>query len=114
MFAPSLGLREHIQLRKAFFTVKRTQLLKGWVTERETEKSLDKKMLAVVAGASTFETKEILFALIQQFVAASHQDDSALENTFAVLKKLGLDKVLWEVLSLELGYQAEAPTVTNA
>ncbi|HHH2195594.1 TPA: BREX-1 system phosphatase PglZ type A [Yersinia enterocolitica] len=110
---PQLGLREHVQLRKAFFTVKRTQLLKGWVTERETEKSLDKKMLAVVAGASTFETKEILFALIQQFVAASQQDDSALENTFAVLKKLGLDKVLWEVLSLELGYQAEVPTLEN-
>lgn len=110
---PQLGLREHVQLRKAFFTVKRTQLLKGWVTERETEKSLDRKMLAVVAGASTFETKEILFALIQQFVGASQQDDSALENTFAVLKKLGLDKVLWEVLSLELGYQAEVPTLEN-
>lgn len=39
---PQLGLREHIQLRKAFFTVKRTQILKGWVTERETENSLDK------------------------------------------------------------------------
>ncbi|MEH2727301.1 BREX-1 system phosphatase PglZ type A, partial [Klebsiella pneumoniae] len=50
---PQLGLREHIQLRKAFFTVKRTQILKGWVTERETESSLDKKMLAVVVGAST-------------------------------------------------------------
>jgi hypothetical protein len=37
-------------------------------------------MLAVVAGASTFETKEILFALIQQFVAARQQDDSALET----------------------------------
>jgi hypothetical protein len=53
------------------------------------QKILDKKMLAVVAGASTFETKEILFALIQQFVAARQQDDSALENTFAVLKNWG-------------------------
>ncbi|MDI4774768.1 BREX-1 system phosphatase PglZ type A, partial [Salmonella enterica subsp. enterica serovar Anatum] len=104
---------EHIQIRKAFFTVKRTQILKGWVTERETENSLDKKMLAVVVGGSTFETKEILFALIRQFVAARQQDDSALENTFAVLKKLGLDEVLWEILRIELGYQSESPSLDN-
>ncbi|WP_251277832.1 hypothetical protein, partial [Enterobacter hormaechei] len=60
-----------------------------------------------------FETKEILFALIQQFAAARQQDDSALENTFAVLKKLGLDEVLWEILRLELGYQSETPSLEN-
>ncbi|MDI5530783.1 BREX-1 system phosphatase PglZ type A, partial [Salmonella enterica subsp. enterica serovar Cerro] len=57
--------------------------------------------------------KEILFALIRQFVAARQQDDSALENTFAVLKKLGLDEVLWEILRIELGYQSESPSLDN-
>lgn len=110
---PQLALREHIQLRKAFFSVKRTQALKGWVTERETEKSLDKKMLAVVAGATTFETKDILFAVIQQYVSEQKNDDSRLENTFAVLKKLGLDEVWWALLSDEMGYQVEKPSLEN-
>lgn len=65
---PQLGLREHIQRRKAFFSTKRLAVLKGLVTEQENEASLDKKMVAVIAGVKTAKTEEILFSLITQYV----------------------------------------------
>ncbi len=73
---PQLGLREHIQRRKAFFSTKRLSALKGWVTEQENEASLDKKMVAVIAGVKTAKTEEILFSLITQYVNQQKDDDS--------------------------------------
>ncbi|MCV5127017.1 BREX-1 system phosphatase PglZ type A, partial [Escherichia coli] len=82
---PQLGLREHIQRRKAFFSTKRTQALKNLVTEQEDEASLDKKMIAVITGAKTAKTEDILFNLITQYVNQQTEDDSELENTQAML-----------------------------
>ncbi|MBA1895119.1 hypothetical protein HLX88_24780, partial [Escherichia coli] len=44
--------------RRAFFSTKRTQALKNLVTEQEDEASLDKKMIAVIAGAKTAKTED--------------------------------------------------------
>ncbi|EAB3367674.1 BREX-1 system phosphatase PglZ type A [Salmonella enterica] len=110
---PQLGLREHIQLRKAFFSTKRLSALKGLVTEQENEASLDKKMVAVIAGVKTAKTEEILFSLITQYVNQQKDDDSDLENTLAMLKRHDLEGVLWDILNQEMGYQAEHPTLEN-
>ncbi|MBS9443527.1 BREX-1 system phosphatase PglZ type A [Photorhabdus heterorhabditis] len=109
------GLREYIQRRQDFFSVNtRTQTLKSWITEDESEDSLDKKMLAVVVGAKSFETKEILFSLLQQY-ARQHKDaeDSALENTLAVMGHLKLAPVLWWLLEQEMSYQSEKPLLDD-
>ncbi|ELK6988428.1 TPA: BREX-1 system phosphatase PglZ type A [Salmonella enterica subsp. enterica serovar Typhimurium] len=108
-----LGLREHIQRRKAFFSTKRLSALKGLVTEQENEASLDKKMVAVIAGVKTAKTEEILFSLITQYVNQQKDDDSDLENTLAMLKRHDLEGVLWDILNQEMGYQAEHPTLEN-
>lgn len=110
---PQLGLREHIQRRKAFFSTKRLAALKGLVTEQENEASLDKKMVAVIAGVKTAKTEEILFSLITQYVNQQKDDDSDLENTLAMLKRHDLEGVLWDILNQEMGYQAEHPTLEN-
>lgn len=110
---PQLGLREHIQRRKAFFSTKRLSALKGLVTEQENEASLDKKMVAVIAGVKTATTEEILFSLITQYVNQQKDDDSYLENTLAMLKRHDLEGVLWDILNQEMGYQAEHPTLEN-
>ncbi|MGX6824807.1 BREX-1 system phosphatase PglZ type A [Salmonella enterica] len=110
---PQLGLREHIQRRKAFFSTKRLSALKGLVTEQENEASLDKKMVAVIAGVKTAKTEEILFSLITQYVNQQKDDDSDLENTLAMLKRHDLEGVLWDILNQEMGYQAEHPTLEN-
>lgn len=110
---PQLGLREHIQRRKAFFSIKRLSALKGLVTEQENEASLDKKMVAVIAGVKTAKTEEILFSLITQYVNQQKDDDSDLENTLAMLKRHDLEGVLWDILNQEMGYQAEHPTLEN-
>lgn len=110
---PQLGLREHIQRRKAFFSTKRLSALKGLVTEQENEASLDKKMVAVIAGVKTAKTEEILFSLITQYVNKQKDDDSDLENTLAMLKRHDLEGVLWDILNQEMGYQAEHPTLEN-
>ncbi|EIV0676870.1 BREX-1 system phosphatase PglZ type A [Salmonella enterica] len=110
---PQLGLREHIQHRKAFFSTKRLSALKGLVTEQENEASLDKKMVAVIAGVKTAKTEEILFSLITQYVNQQKDDDSDLENTLAMLKRHDLEGVLWDILNQEMGYQAEHPTLEN-
>ncbi|MBA1895051.1 BREX-1 system phosphatase PglZ type A, partial [Escherichia coli] len=41
------------------------------------------------------------------------EDDSELENTQAMLKRHGLDPVLWEMLNHEMGYQAEEPSLEH-
>lgn len=110
---PQLGLREHIQRRKAFFSTKRLSALKGLVTEQENEASLDNKMVAVIAGVKTAKTEEILFSLITQYVNQQKDDDSDLENTLAMLKRHDLEGVLWDILNQEMGYQAEHPTLEN-
>lgn len=110
---PQLGLREHIQRRKAFFSTKRLSALKGLVTEQENEASLDKKMVAVIAGVKTAKTEEILFSLITQYVNQQKDDDSDLENTLAMLKRHDQEGVLWDILNQEMGYQAEHPTLEN-
>lgn len=110
---PQLGLREHIQRWKAFFSTKRLSALKGLVTEQENEASLDKKMVAVIAGVKTAKTEEILFSLITQYVNQQKDDDSDLENTLAMLKRHDLEGVLWDILNQEMGYQAEHPTLEN-
>ncbi|EJA3903494.1 BREX-1 system phosphatase PglZ type A [Salmonella enterica] len=110
---PQLGLREHIQRRKAFFSTKRLSALKGLATEQENEASLDKKMVAVIAGVKTAKTEEILFSLITQYVNQQKDDDSDLENTLAMLKRHDLEGVLWDILNQEMGYQAEHPTLEN-
>ncbi|MBS2183222.1 BREX-1 system phosphatase PglZ type A [Salmonella enterica subsp. enterica serovar 1,4,[5],12:i:-] len=110
---PQLGLREHIQRRKVFFSTKRLSALKGLVTEQENEASLDKKMVAVIAGVKTAKTEEILFSLITQYVNQQKDDDSDLENTLAMLKRHDLEGVLWDILNQEMGYQAEHPTLEN-
>ncbi|ECO7186174.1 BREX-1 system phosphatase PglZ type A [Salmonella enterica subsp. enterica] len=110
---PQLGLRDHIQRRKSFFKGKRPQALKQWITEQETEDSLDKKMLAVIAGAKSFKTEDILFSLINQYVNQQQDDDSELENTQAMLKRHDLDSVLWKIVHDELGYQTEQPSLEN-
>ncbi|EGH8508057.1 BREX-1 system phosphatase PglZ type A [Salmonella enterica] len=110
---PHLGLREHIQRRKAFFSIKRLSALKGLVTEQENEASLDKKMVAVIAGVKTAKTEEILFSLITQYINQQKDDDSDLENTLAMLKRHDLEGVLWDILNQEMGYQAEHPTLEN-
>ncbi|WP_139581534.1 hypothetical protein, partial [Escherichia coli] len=55
----------------------------------------------------------ILFNLITQYVNQQIEDDSELENTQAMLKRHGLDSVLWEMLNHEMGYQAEEPSLEN-
>lgn len=110
---PQLGLREHIQRRKAFFSTKRLAVLKGLVAEQENEASLDKKMVAVIAGVKTAKTEEILFSLMTQYVNQQKDDDSDLENTLAMLKRHDLEDVLWGILNQEMGYQAEHPSLEN-
>ncbi|UGE74123.1 hypothetical protein LQT79_26090 (plasmid) [Escherichia coli] len=40
-----------------------------------------------------------MFNLITQYVNQQIEDDSELENTQAMLKRHGLDSVLWEMLT---------------
>ncbi|MBD2803154.1 BREX-1 system phosphatase PglZ type A [Xenorhabdus sp. ZM] len=112
---PQLGLREYIQSREAFFAVNaRTQILKSWITEGESEESLDKKMLAVVADANSFETKEILFSLMRRYVRQyQDEEDNALENTLFVMERLQLTSILWKVLQQEMCYQSENPSLDD-
>ena len=70
-------------------------------------------MLAVVVGASTFETKRFCLLWFSNLSRHRQQDDSALENTFAVLKKLGPMRYSGRFFALELGYQSESLSLDN-
>ena len=55
---PQLGLCEHIQLRKAFFTVKRTQIVKGWLPSANRKSLSIRKCWQLWSGPAPLKPKK--------------------------------------------------------
>jgi uncharacterized protein (TIGR02687 family) len=106
---PKMSLRAHIRNRQAFFTNKqRTTALKRFITENEDERSLDRKMLAVVVKADSASLPDILLSLLKDYAVGLESESNELPLTEAVTK-FDLADALWISLAEEFGYDVKEP-----
>lgn len=110
---PLMSLRAHIQQRQLFFNEKQRRThLKKWVTEAESEQSLDRKMIAVVTKADSASLPDILLSLLQDYADSLAQGADA-PVSLQQLTKFGLTDSLWVELAVHFGYEVEKPSFND-
>jgi len=110
---PKMALRGHIRLRESFFTNKlRLEGLQRFVTEDESEASLDRKMMAVVTKADSASLTDIIFQLVKSYSKAllSESDDVEL---ILQCEKFGLLDSLWQELESQFSYETAQPSIED-
>ncbi len=110
---PKMALRGHIRQRENFFTNKqRLAALKRFVTEDETESSLDRKMMAVVTKADSASLSDIVFQLVKSYseTLISGNDDVELIQQ---CEKFGLLDSLWLKLETQFSYESSKPSIED-
>ena len=110
---PKMSLRGHIRLREGFFTSRqRLSALKRFVTEDETEVSLDRKMLAVVTKADSASLTDIIFQLVKGY---SETLLSGIDDVELILQcdKFGLLDSFWLELEPHFSYESVKPSIED-
>jgi uncharacterized protein (TIGR02687 family) len=110
---PKMSLRAHIRSRQDFFANKqRVAALKRFVTENEDERSLDRKMLAVVVKADSASLPDILLSLLKDY-GVGLESESSEPTLMEAVTKFDLHDSLWLSLAEELGYDAKDPSLPD-
>ncbi|RLA17484.1 MAG: BREX-1 system phosphatase PglZ type A, partial [Gammaproteobacteria bacterium] len=110
---PKMALRGHIRQRESFFTNKqRLAALKRFVTEDETEASLDRKMMAVITKADSASLSDVVFQLVKSYSGAllSGNDDVEL---ISQCDKFGLLTSFWQELESQFSYESTKPSIED-
>lgn len=110
---PKMSLRTHIRSRQAFFANKqRMAVLKRFVTENEDERSLDRKMLAVLVKADSASLPDIMLSLLKDYATGleAEADEPVLTEAIA---KFELMDSLWMNLAEEFGYEVKEPSLAD-
>ncbi|MDP2100067.1 MAG: BREX-1 system phosphatase PglZ type A [Methylobacter sp.] len=106
-----MSLRTHIRNRQDFFGSKqRITALKRFITENEDERSLDRKMLAVIVKSDSASISDIILSLLKDYAVGLGTDELPLVET---ITKFDLDKSLWSSLAEEYGYEAKEPSLAD-
>ncbi len=106
-----MSLRAHIRNRQDFFANKqRITALKRFITENEDERSLDRKMLAVVVKADSASVPDILLSLLKDYAVGLETDELPL---IEAVTKFNLADALWLNLAEEFGYEAKEPSLPD-
>ncbi|MDP2901967.1 MAG: BREX-1 system phosphatase PglZ type A [Methylovulum sp.] len=106
-----LALRTHIHTRQEFFANKqRLTALKRFITEREDERSLDRKMLAVLVKADSASLTDILLSLLKEYSVGLDTDKQPLLDA---VTKFNLLDALWLNLAEAYRYEATEPSVPD-
>jgi len=110
---PKMALRGHIRLRGSFFTNKqRVAALKRFVTENETETSLDRKMMAVVTKADSASLSDIIFQLVKSYSEALLAGNDKVE-LIQQGDKFSLLDFLWQELDVQFSYESTKPSIED-
>jgi len=110
---PKMALRGHIRQRENFFTNKqRLVALKRFVTEDETEASLDRKMIAVVTKAESASLTDIIFQLVKSYSVALLSGSDKVE-LIQQSEKFGLLGSLWQDLESQFSYESTKPSIED-
>ena len=106
-----MSLRGHIRSRQDFFANKqRTGPLKRFITENEDERSLDRKMLAVLVKADSASLPDILLSLLKDYSLGLEADELPLMDAVV---KFNLADALWLSLAEEFAYEAKEPNLPD-
>lgn len=106
-----MSLRAHIRNRQDFFASKqRITALKRFITENEDERSLDRKMLAVIVKSDSASISDIILSLLKDYAVGLETDELPLVEA---ITKFDLDKTLWGSLTEEYGYEAKEPSLAD-
>jgi uncharacterized protein (TIGR02687 family) len=106
-----MSLRAHIRNRQDFFANKqRITALKRFITENEDERSLDRKMLAVVVKADSASVPDILLSLLKDYAVGLKTEELPL---IEAVTKFNLADALWLNLAEEFGYEAKEPSLPD-
>ena len=106
-----MSLRAHIRNRQDFFANKqRITALKRFITENEDERSLDRKMLAVVVKADSASVSDILLSLLKDYAVGLESEELPL---IEAVTKFNLADALWLNLAEEFGYDAKEPSLPD-
>jgi len=110
---PKMALRGHIRSRESFFTNKqRLAALKRFVTEDETEASLDRKMMAVVTKADSASLTDIIFQIVKSYSEALLAGNDGIE-LIQQCEKFGLLDSLWLELESQFSYENAKPSIED-
>lgn len=107
-------LRDFLKKRKQFFSSRdRLQKLKRWVLPEDSEKELDKKMLAVVTRADQPEIFTIMLKIFGDLIAEAEKMGSGSReyepNIWKDVEKFNLADYFWGSAAENFGYKAEKP-----
>jgi len=80
------------------------------VTENEDERSLDRKMLAVLVKADSAALSDILLSLLKDYSLGLETDEWPL---MAAVSKFNLAEALWLNLAEEFAYEAKDPSLAD-
>ena len=106
-----MSLRAHIRNRQDFFANKqRTAALKRFITENEDERSLDRKMLAVVVKADSASALDILLSLLKDYAIGLESEALPLAEAAT---KFNLTDSLWLSLAETFGYDVKEPSLPD-
>lgn len=108
------ALREFLRTRKQFFNSRdRLQKLKNLTFPEDTEKELNKKMLAVTIRADQPETFIILLKIFGDYISEAEKNGQVLSDYNPAFwkdaEKFDLTGYFWRAMEENFGYQAENP-----
>ncbi len=110
---PKMALRGHVRQREHFFTNKqRVAALKCFVTDDETEASLDRKMMAVVTKADSASLTDSVLQLVKSYSEALSTGNNDIE-LIQQCEKFGLLDSLWLELKCQFSYESTKPSIEN-
>lgn len=117
MFVEELGLqhyqlRGHIDKRKKFFANKqRLAKLKDIISSNDTEKDIDRKILAVLVKAKNDRFFDIIHAVYSAYPLDEGLD--FIPEPFNAVQKMDMEEIFWDFAWDVFGYKAEKPSLRH-
>ena len=107
-------LRQHLSNRRKFFDNKeRLHKLSNLTSPEDSERDLDRKMLAVIAKADQPELFNIVRTLFHAMADGDAFDPEAVPPAWQQIEKFELDGSFWAMVQAEFGYGEESPSLLN-
>lgn len=107
------SMRPYLAERKKFFSKDRLARLKKWVTPADTERDLDKKMVAVLTKAEQASNYDILMKLFGEMCDDQVCEIKTPPKVWDEIEKFGLAPFFWEEMARSFGYAESSPAIPD-
>ena len=108
------SLKSHIKNRKKFFRSKeRLERLKKWVSPKDDQEELDKKLLAVATRAEYPSIFSLTMKILSEFADKGLTDQGNTLNSWETIQKCDLEQSFWQFMEKTFGYSHTNPTLQD-